>query len=439
MRMRVCPSLFLGVWLLPAGAGLGADPWTLERAIDHALTNSPDAAIAVHRIAAARAGLDQANAAFWPQLQFQSSYLRTDNPATVFASALNQQAFSSALNFNDVPDADNLNVRGLLTMPLYRGGQSKAGREAARATTAAAGHHADAVRNILAFEVARSFHVVLKTREFVRATEAAVASFDHSAAIARHRFEAGTLLKTELLDVEVRLAQAREDLVRARNANALSERALRRLLGIEQGDFTVADHVPAVDAPTTRDYHARPEVAAVRQQGRAAEAEVRRAKGGFLPRVNAYGSLDYDSGWKLDGDSHSYTVGVAAEWDLWDGRLTRGRLGEARANLNTIEESERGLRLAIDLEVEQARLGLEEATERLAVTAKSIEQAGESVSLTRARFEQGLALSTQLIDAETMLTTARVRRAEAEADRRIAVAALRRALGLPQIPTSSNR
>jgi outer membrane protein TolC len=43
-------------------------------------------------------------------------------------------------------------------------------------------------------------------------------------------------------------------------------------------------------------------------------------------------------------------------------------------------------------------------------------------------------LSTQLINAETALTAARVRRAEAGADRRIAAAALRQALGLPQIP-----
>jgi outer membrane protein TolC len=38
-----------------------------------------------------------------------------------------------------------------------------------------------------------------------------------------------------------------------------------------------------------------------------------------------------------------------------------------------------------------------------------------------------------LIDAETALLAARVRRAEAEADRQIAIAALRKALNLPQL------
>ena len=73
------------------------------------------------------------------------------------------------------------------------------------------------------------------------------------------------------------------------------------------------------------------------------------------------------------------------------------------------------------------------------MTDQAVAQAAESASLTRARFEQELALSKQLIDAETALVAARVRRAEAEADRQIAIAALRKALNLAPtgIPSES--
>ena len=93
----------------------------------------------------------------------------------------------------------------------------------------------------------------------------------------------------------------------------------------------------------------------------------------------------------------------------------------------------------LDLEVEQARLDLKAADERLEVSGKAVEQAEESAGLTRNRFEQGLALSTQLIDSESALVAARVRRAEAEADRRIAIAALRKALALPQLDSQPAR
>jgi outer membrane protein len=413
-------------------AALSAEPWTLDRAIAHALTDNPDARIARQRIAVAQAVLQQANSAFWPQVQLQSSYTRTDHPVSVFGHALNQRSFRSTLNFNDVPDTDNLNVRGVVTVPLYAGGRNKAGREAALANRQAARQENEAVQNALAFEVARAFHTILKTRTFIDATEAAVKSFESNRLIASNRFLTGTILKTELLDVEVRLAQAREDLVRARNAHSLAERALRNLLGIEHGGFTVAGSVPELHAPEGGDFSGRPELAAARQQQLAAEAEVRRAKAGHWPRVSAFGSVDHDRGWRFDGDGTSYMGGVVAQWDVWDGQLARGRINEARSMLDSSYEEERRIRLAISLEVEQARLNFEEATDRLAVTEMAIAQAAESVELTRSRFEQGLAIATQLIDAETALTAARVRRAEAEADRRIAIAALRKALGLSQ-------
>jgi len=426
---------FLGLWLTFSLAASAAEPWTLERALDYALAHNPDARIAQQRISTAQAGLEQANSAFWPRLQFQSSYTRTDNPMLVFGNVLNQRSYNSALNFNDVPDVDNLNARGVVSIPLYAGGRNVAGREAAKANSAAAKEESVAVSNALGFEVSRTFHTVLKTRQFIQATEAAVHSFETNLVVAQKRLEGGTLLKSDVLDIEVRLAQAHEDLVRARNASTLAERALRNLLGIEDGEMTVADTAPVVSVPEAGNFMQRPELAAARERESAAQAQVRGSKSGYQPRISAFGSLDYDYGWVTGGDGKSYTAGVMAQWDLWDGYLTRAKVREAKANLESAREEQRKLRLAIELEVEQARLNLKAATERLGVTERTVEQATESARLTRDRFEQGLALSTQLIDSETALVAARVRRAEAESDQRIAVAALRKALTLPQLET----
>jgi outer membrane protein TolC len=410
-----------------------ADVWTLERSLDYALAHNPGARIAQQRIAAAQAGLEQANSAFWPRLQVQSSYSRTDNPMLVFGSILNQRSYSSSLNFNDVPDVDNLSARGIVTVPLYAGGRNVAGRQAAKANTEGAKQESAAIRNALGFEVSRAFHTVLKTRQFIQAAEAAANSFETHLAVAKKRLDGGTLLKSDVLDIEVRLAQAREDFVRARNANTLAERALRNLLGIEEGDFIVADAAPVVSAPNSGDFAQRPELAAGRERESAAQAQVHGSKSGYQPRISAFGSLDYDYGLVTGGDGKSYTAGVMAQWDLWDGFSTRSKVREAKANLESAREEQRKLRLALAFEVEQARLDLKAANERLVVTEKTIEQATESAKLTRGRFEQGLALTTQLIDSETALVAARVRRAEAESDQRIAVAALRKGLALPQL------
>ena len=90
--------------------------------------------------------------------------------------------------------------------------------------------------------------------------------------------------------------------------------------------------------------------------------------------------------------------------------------------------------LGIGLEVEQARLAHADAAERLAVSARAVEQAEESASLSRARFEKEALLTADLIGVESRLLEARLRRMVASADERLAVVELRRALGLTPLP-----
>jgi outer membrane protein TolC len=109
----------------------------------------------------------------------------------------------------------------------------------------------------------------------------------------------------------------------------------------------------------------------------------------------------------------------------------RSKVREVSANLESLGRRS-AMRWRSISEVERARLDLKAAAERLAVSRNS--GAGSRKRRPdRNRFEQGLALPTQLIDTETALVAARVRRAETESDERIAVAALRKALALPQL------
>ena len=80
-------------------------------------------------------------------------------------------------------------------------------------------------------------------------------------------------------------------------------------------------------------------------------------------------------------------------------------------------------------------LALEQAGQRLRVTEKMVEQAEESASLSRERFKEGVILSSDLIDVENRLTDALVRRTIARTSQRIAIADLRRAVGLNQFGT----
>ena len=422
---------------LAACSPAAAETLTLEEAIGRALADNPGARIAMARVAAAEAVLAQARAAFQPQVRVQTGLVVTNQPVSVFGMALSQRSFGPGLHFNDVPVADNWSAGAAFMLPLYAGGRNAAGRNAARAALDGAQQSADATRQMLAFEVTRAFLLVQKSRALAEAARASAAAFESNLQLSQKRQEAGTTLKTDALDMELRLSQAREELARALNAEALTRQALASLLGLETGSVTAASASPKLAMPVEGSSPQRPEILAAESLARSAEARVRAAEAGRLPEINAFGGVEHNRGGKFDGQGTSFTTGVMVRWELWDGGLTRGRARQAEAEANAASEDVRRQRLAVSLEVSQARLALAESEERLRVSGKSVQLAEASKKLTLDRFESGLALAAHLIDAETALTAARVRRAEAESDRWIAMAALRRALGLPMIEPSS--
>lgn len=418
-------------------------PWTLQQAVDAALENNPDARIAQHRIAGARALEQQARAMLMPQVSLSAGYSQTNSPMMAFGSILNQRAFDFSLDFNHPGTIDNLNATGTVALNLYSGGRTSAGRRAARAGVAATEYDEGATHNQLIAITVASYLNIIKAREAVDAVEAGVRAYEAAVANAQARHEAGQMLKADLLSLEVQLAQTRENLMTARHGRALAERSFLFVLGIELDSEPVellADDpaIAALRPPDSLDYSRRPELLGLQERAHAAAAMVRVARGGRQPEVNAFGSVQHDRGWETNNSGNSWMAGVAVKLNIFDGGSTAGKINQAEAELEEVHEMLRKTELGVGLEVEQARLTHESALERLAVATTAVAQAEESAALSRARFQAGALLTADLIGVEGRLIEARMRRAVAAADERIAVANLRRAVGLePLAPTPS--
>ncbi len=210
-------------------------------------------------------------------------------------------------------------------------------------------------------------------------------------------------------------------------------------MGLEPTEATVEllDDDPALARlalPDTRDFSHRPEILGLQARVRAAEAMVEAARGANRPTVNAFASYQYDQGWKTARHGDSWLAGLSVDFNVFDGGQTAGKLRQSSAEVTQVREMLRQATLGIGLEVEQARLAHADATERLAVSSRAVEQATESASLTRARFEKETLLTADLIGAESRLLEARLRRTFASVDERLALVVLRRALGLTPLP-----
>lgn len=434
--------LALGGALFVATTSLSAETWTAPTAVAATLRNNPDVEVAHHRLAAAEAMIEQARAAWLPQVALSSRYTETNSPMVAFGAILNQRAFHFGLDFNQPGRIDNLNLTGTVGYNLYSGGRATAGKRAAEAGARAVGEDLRAAQQQLAHGAIRALLNLRKARAAVGAIAAGTEALAAAVANARLRFEAGQMLKADLLSLEVQLAETREVLTSARHQAALAERAFLYVLGLEPtpgGHVELAEEdttLSALPLPPSATIAQRPELLGLQERLTAAEHLVEVARGARRPTVNAFASYQYDHGGKLNRHGDSWLAGVAVDVNLFDGGQTSGKIRQAAAEVAQVKAMIRKTRLGLALEVEQARLAHDAARARLAVSDQTVAQAEESAALSRARFAQGVLLTAELIGVESRLLEANMRRAVAQADERIALADLYRSLGL--LPFTAN-
>jgi len=409
--------------------------WTARQAVRFALRNNPESSMAWQRLEAASAALTMGKSAFYPQLSLTSGYGQTDNPMYSFGNILNQGAFNQNIDFNDPGRTDDLNLGVKLSYRLYNGGRDQAGVKAVLARQTATRMELGAVRNQLAFGAVRAFNLIIQAEGVVKAHQAAVEAINASLAVARARYSEGVMLKADLLNLEVQESGSRENLVQAENGMEVARRIFLNLLGLKEGRVDIVpDSVEPQEIPSERSYAQRFELRSVEAMVQAAEAGLRVARGSGYPTLDGYAAYDLDQGWETNGSGNSWQAGIKLNYNLFDGHRSSAAVNEAAARLAEAREKQRQLDLAIGLEVTRADLAVSEAGNRLQVSEKAVEQAQESARIYRARFKEGEVLASDLITVEKGLTDAILRRTMAETARRIAVADLRRALGLPQYP-----
>ncbi len=408
--------------------------WTPQEAVRFALQHNPDAKATMERIHAAEADIRMAKAAFYPQLGLSTEYSRTNNPMYSFGNILNQGLFSDTIDFNNPGVTDTLQTKATLQYRLYNGGHDQAAVEAADQRSQATQQEQAAIRSRLGFEVVRAFYTIIQAGDTVQARKAAVESIAAALTVAKARYQEGGLLQEDLLNLEVQQARTQEQLIQAQHGLSLAQRGFLHLLGISRGEVTLdADAGLVQEIPVERDIRNRAELAGMAAMIKAREAQVLQAGSGNLPSADAFGSYQLDKGTEPgDGSGNSWITGVRVNYTLFNGQQTTAAIERAKAQLAEAKEQQRKIELACNLEVEQAVLALHQEEERIKVTAKMVAAATESGRLARIRFKEGVLLAAALIDTENRLTDARISHALATAARRIAIADLRRAVGLSQ-------
>jgi len=108
------------------------------------------------------------------------------------------------------------------------------------------------------------------------------------------------------------------------------------------------------------------------------------------------------------GPSEVKTAQATLEWRFWAWGQSRDEMAVARYNMKKAQENKTELLDNIVLQVREAYLDTLEAEYNIKVTEKAIEQAEEDFRINQSRFKAQLSTTTNVLDAQTRLTRARI-------------------------------
>lgn len=413
-------------------------PITLRDAIGLVLENNPEIDMAVARIRQSEAMIDEALSAFWPVVSAYAEYMQGDAPSAYLFKTIDQRKLPPGVDFNKPGWFENYEIGVRARVNLFNGGRDVLRRRMAETGLEIQDLDHQSVENALIASTIQAYYNALAAREYILIARDSVSTVKTQLRIMEVRYRAGGVLRSDILSLKVRLAQAKEDLVRAENNYSLSVAALANLLGLDPDTTLTLEEEGRLTQDMPADYESgliyalatRAELKKTRQQIIRSRMALDRARSQVLPSLDFRAKYYFDDpSLDFERDRENWTAGIILNWDLFTGLSTRAETAKARAVLEEMLAVDRQIANSVQLDLKTAYLRLAEARARLAVTKAGSEEAEESLRLVRKQYEGGSATITRYLDAELARDRTRMRAAAAFYDIEKAGADLGRALG----------
>jgi len=388
--------------------------------------------------AGARALWRAARAAALPSLRTQGSYLRlSDNiPDIEFTLPGSDSTFT----FQGV-ELNRYTAELSVAQPLFTFGRVSNRTRAAARTADAAELSVEQERADVAFEIRQAYWQLQSALAVQSAMQAAIQQVDEHLQDVRNRLAAGTALNRDLLVAHTRRSEVLLEQVEAENGVRVAQLELNRLIGLPldtdvrpSAAAALAAADPALDALTATTLERRPALRALAQQVLSLEAELRAARGDRLPRFDLTGRYQYARPnpyffEEQDRFHGTWELGLTGQWSIWEGGRQSALAAETRARLEAAQARLTDAREQAAVAVARAQLEVRRARAAATAAETHVREAEESFRVLRQQYQEGSALSLEVLDAEQEYRRAQARHAGALADYEIARAAVRRLVG----------
>ncbi|RMD97329.1 MAG: TolC family protein [Calditrichaeota bacterium] len=430
--------LFLGVFLLCAtGNGLSQQvlELTLDKAIHIAMENNQQIQMAKDDQSLAKQQVRETSASLYPQIDGTINYTRNIKSPVFFSNIMpepirigNKNAFLFGMN---------------LKQAIWLGGKLFTARQIAELSAQGAEKKLALTRENVVLDVTKTFYSALLMQEMLRVTRE---TLDNAKANYKNILklrQQGLASDFDSLRAKVRVASLEPELIKARSNVETVTNALKFLLNLDlqQKVKLVGElrYLPEQFPENEREFalEHRKELSALRIQREIQRKVVSIERAAYFPSVFAVGNLQTQAS---SEDFHItereratiFSLGLMISVPIFHGFKTLARMQQAKINLDKINRQMEMLAKQILLEVQNSRLRLQEAEQRVKAQTESVQQAEKALEIARVRFQNGLSTQLELNDAETALARAKFARLSAIYDYLTAKADYEKAVGIIQ-------
>jgi NodT family efflux transporter outer membrane factor (OMF) lipoprotein len=309
------------------------------------------------------------------------------------------------------------------------GAQASAQASAAELASARLSAQGELVANYISLRQADATKQLLETT---------VAGYERVQQITQNRFNAGIAAKSDLLQAQTQLANARADLLTVTRQRAQFEHAIAVLLGKAPAEFTLAPaawslQVPEVPVglPSTL-LERRPDIAAAERRVAAANAQIGIARAAYFPSLNLSASAGYGASAAaglFSASNSLWALGLSAAQSVFNAGATGARVDQASAGRDVVVAQYRQTVLSAFADVENQLAATRVLGEQQALRRTASEAAGQVEQQLENRYRAGQVSYTEVVTAQVTALNARRALVQVQADRQTTAVALIQALG----------
>ena len=292
------------------------------------------------------------------------------------------------------------------------------------------------IKNLVALDFINAYFDLLETEKMVLVAQEEAERFESHLKVAQSLYDEGVITRSDLLQAEVMLSDAKQRLLTMKNRRSFNSSNINNILA-----RPIYAPVQVVDVPTGTSEvvelekawdmaeKERSEIKIIDNQLRVLDFQETAARSGYYPTLFAQGGYNYKEN-RYEFPSENWSLILGVNLNVFSGGSTKAEVSKVLYQRQQLLEQKRKLIDDIKLEVEKNYLDLKNALEKIQVTKDAVGQAEDNLRINKIRYEEGVGMSTDVVDAITLLTTAETNYYRAVYELQRARAGLQYAIGL---------